>query len=265
LLEVVDEFLVLISIVDRKFEFAFFGPENDGLTFHAADHVEGRLGLATQSQLEEVFLDAGFDGFAQLGGDLKEAVGRAKAFDALVRPLVVIIFDPDADAFARRLEAFKLSSGKELLPDSFPEALDLAQSHGVMGPGFEVVSTVLFHLGLETSSAAPVHIFAAVVGEHLFGRLIFGGCHPEDLQDVLGGVAAKEISPNDEPGVVIHEADDVGIASAEAEGEDIGLPHLVGSGSLEEPRPDQIASRLGRRLNQSFSFESPANGLGAGL
>src|SRR6516225_2683038 len=45
LFEVVDEFLILVSIVDRKFEFSFFGPEDDRLTFHAADHVEGRLGL----------------------------------------------------------------------------------------------------------------------------------------------------------------------------------------------------------------------------
>ena len=101
LLEVVGEFLILVSIVDREFEFAFFGPEDDGLTFHAADHVEGRLGLATQRQLQEVFFNPGFDGFAQLRGDFEEAVGGAKTFDALVRPLVIIVFDPEADAFSR--------------------------------------------------------------------------------------------------------------------------------------------------------------------
>jgi hypothetical protein len=118
--------LVLVSIVDREFEFAFFGPEDDGLAFHAADHVEGRPGFSPQRQFEQVFLDARFDGLAQLGGDFKIAVSGAKPFDALVWPLVVIIFDPEPDAFACRLEAFKLGAGEELLPDAFPEPFDLA-------------------------------------------------------------------------------------------------------------------------------------------
>src|SRR5262245_55203336 len=57
--DVVDELLVFVSIIDREFEFTFFGPKNDGLPFHAADHVEGSLGLTTQGHLQEVFLDAG--------------------------------------------------------------------------------------------------------------------------------------------------------------------------------------------------------------
>jgi hypothetical protein len=91
--------LVLVSIVDAEFEFAFFGPQNNGLTFHAADHVEGGFGLAAQSHLQQVFLDARLDGFAQFGGDLKIPVRRTQPFDALVRAFVVIIFDPKADPF----------------------------------------------------------------------------------------------------------------------------------------------------------------------
>src|SRR5262249_34187764 len=144
-LEGVDEFLVLVSIVDREFEFSFFGPENDRLTFHAADHVEGSLGLAAQRHLQEVFLDARLDGFAQLRGDFEEAVSRAQAFDALMRPLVIIVLDPVTDSFPGGLEAVELSSGKELLPDGFPEPFDLAQRHGMMRPGLEVVGAVFLH------------------------------------------------------------------------------------------------------------------------
>src|ERR1041385_689823 len=43
LFEVIDEFFVFVSIVDREFEFSFFGPEDNRLPFHAADHVEGSL------------------------------------------------------------------------------------------------------------------------------------------------------------------------------------------------------------------------------
>lgn len=263
LLEVVGEFLVLVSIFDRKFEFTFFGPQDDGLTFHAADHVEGRLGFAAQRQLQQVFLDAGFDGFAQLGGDLKVAVGRAKSFDTLVRPLVVIIFDPEADAFSGRVEALELGAGQELLPDAFPEALDFAQGHRVMRPGFEVVSPVLFHLGLEASGTAPVHVLPAVVGEHLFGWLVLGGSNAKYLQNIVGRVTAEQIGSDHEPGVIIHEADEVGVAAAQPEGEDIGLPHLVGRGPLEEPGSNEIAPRLGRGLDQTLLVQRLANRLRA--
>jgi hypothetical protein len=256
--------LVLVSIVDRKFEFSFFGPEDDGLTFHAADHVEGRLGLAAQGQLQQVFLDAHFDGFAQLSSDFEEAVRRAKTFDALVWPLVVIVFDPEPDAFARGLEALELSAGEELLPDAFPEALDLAQGHRVVRPGLEVVRPVLFHLGLKPRGAAPVDVLPTIVGEHLFGRLVFGRGDAKDLQHVVGGMAAEQIGADHEPGVIVHEADEVGVAATQPEGEDVGLPHLVGRGPLKEPGPDQVAPRLGRRLNQALFFEGFAHRLRAG-
>jgi hypothetical protein len=57
LFEVVDEFLVFVSIVDGEFEFSFFGPKDDRLPFHAADHVEGSLGLTAQGHLQQVVLD----------------------------------------------------------------------------------------------------------------------------------------------------------------------------------------------------------------
>jgi hypothetical protein len=101
----------LVSIVDGEFEFSFFGPQDDRLPFHAADHVEGGFRLSAQRDLEQVVLDAGFDGFAQLGGNFKEAVRRAETFNALMRPLVVVVSDPEADAFPRRVEAFKLGAG----------------------------------------------------------------------------------------------------------------------------------------------------------
>jgi len=89
----------LVSIFDREFEFSFFGPENDRLTFHAADHIEGSFGLTTQCHLQQVFFDASLDGFAQLRSNFEEAIGRAKTFNALVRSLVIIIFDPQPDSF----------------------------------------------------------------------------------------------------------------------------------------------------------------------
>jgi len=114
-----------------------------------------------------------------------------------VRPLVIIVADPETDPFPCRIEAFKLGSREELLPDGFPEAFDLAQCHGMMRPGLKMVSPVLFHLGLEAGGASPVDILPAVVGKHLFRRLVFAGRYPKHFQHVFGGVAAKEVRPHD--------------------------------------------------------------------
>jgi hypothetical protein len=56
--------------------------------------------LSAQGQFQQVVFDARFDGFAQFGGDFEVAVGRTKTFNALVWPLVIVVSDPQADAFA---------------------------------------------------------------------------------------------------------------------------------------------------------------------
>src|SRR5215469_1356163 len=67
LMEVIGKFLFLVLLIaDTEFEFALLGTEDDGLAVHPSDHVEGCLGLAAQGQLQQVLLNAGLDGFAQL-------------------------------------------------------------------------------------------------------------------------------------------------------------------------------------------------------
>ena len=132
-------------------------------------------------------------------------------------------------------------------------------------PGFEVVRAILFHLGLETGDAPPVHILAAIVSEHLFGRLILSGGHPEHFQHVLSRVATEQISSHHVARVIVHEANEIGITASQPKREDIGLPHLIGSGSLKETRAYQVAPWFGRRLDQPLFLERSPDGLGAGL
>jgi hypothetical protein len=54
----------LLLAIDAEFEFAFFGPQHDGLSLHAPDHVEGCLGTAAQGHFKGVITDALFDGLA---------------------------------------------------------------------------------------------------------------------------------------------------------------------------------------------------------
>jgi hypothetical protein len=171
------------------------------------------LGFATQGQLQQVFLNACFDGFAQLGLDLEEAVRRAKPFNALIGPLVVVVFDPELDPFSSRFETVELGPHQKLLPDGGPEPFDLAQSHGMLWPTFEVGDVIFFEFSLETTDPTPRGVLTTVVGEHLFGRLILTDGHPVHFNHRVGRWAAEQVGPNDEPRVIVHEGDEIGVTA----------------------------------------------------
>jgi hypothetical protein len=48
--------------------------------------------------------------------------------------------------------------------------------------------------------------------------------------------------------VIVDKADEVGVLASQTEGEDIGLPHLVGRGALEEARLGGITLGFGARF-----------------
>jgi hypothetical protein len=134
---------VVLLITDTEFKFTLLGPEHDGLAVHASHHVERRLRFAAQGQLQQIFLDAGFDGLPQFRLDLKEAVRRTQAFDTLIGPLMVVVFDPEFDPFPCRFEAVELGAHEELLPDGGPEAFHLAERHRMLRPRLEVRHSIL--------------------------------------------------------------------------------------------------------------------------
>ena len=266
LVEVIGKFLfVVLLITDTEFEFAFFGAEHDRLAVHPPDHVEGGLRFAAQRQLEEVFLNALFNGVAQLGLDFEEAIRRAETFNALMRPLVVVVFDPEFDPLTGGVKAVELGAGQEVLPDRGPEALDLAEGHRMLRAGLEVRHVILFEFGLEAADATPGGILATVVGEHLLGRLKLADCHPVNLNHCGGCGTAEQIRADDESRVIVHKGDEVGVTSAQPEGEDIRLPHLIGCGPLEETRAGEVAPLGWHTLRHQLSgMQVPPHRLRAG-
>jgi hypothetical protein len=178
--------------------------------------------------------------------------------------LVVVVLHPEPHPLARGLKTVELGSHQELLPDRLPEAFDLAQRHGMMRPALDVVNPVLAQLGLEAGGPPPARILAALIGEHLFGHTVFRHGRAVNLQDVLGRLAAKQVQPDHVAGVIIQKADQVGVLASQTEGEDVGLPHLVGSGALEETRLRGIALRLGLpSLQELLLVECAAHGFPA--
>ena len=165
-------------------------------------------------------------------------------------PPVVVILHPEPDPFTGRLEALELGAVEELLPDRFPEALDLAERHGVVGPALQVVHAVLLELGFEAGRAPPARELPALVGEQLLGHPVLRDGPAVDLQHVLRRLAAEDVQPHHVAGVIIQEPDEVGVLAAQAEGEDVGLPELVGRGALEGARRGGAARVLDGGLRE---------------
>jgi hypothetical protein len=237
-------FLMAGRIVHQHFHFALFRPDDHTLAAHAAHHIERIHWAATQRQFQDVLLNALFQCFFQFVGNFEKPVGRTQPTDTLVGAFVIVVLHPEGGALHRLLEAVELSPLEELAQDRFPETLDLAQGHGMVRTRADVLDAVLFHLPFETRLAPPVRVLPAVVGEHLLGHAILGNTAPVGLQHVGRRLAAVQPQAGDIPTVIVHEADQVGVATRQPEGHDVALPQLVGTGALEEPGFGRVLHRL---------------------
>jgi hypothetical protein len=234
--------------IDEHLHAALLRPDHHRLLAQPSHHVERAARLPPQRQLQHVVLQAALDDLPQLLGDGKEAIGGTQPLQGLVGPPVVVVLHPEPDPLAGRLEAVELRAHQELLPDGFPEAFDLAQRHGVVRAALEVVHPILPQLRLEPGGPAPARVLAALIGEHLLGHAVLRHRPAVHLQHVLRRLAAKHVQPHHVAGVVVEEPDEVGVLAAQPEGEDIGLPHLVGRGALKEARLGRVTRGFAARL-----------------
>ena len=97
-----------------------------------AQQVQGRLGFLSQSQTQGVFLTALAHRGIHVVRDAVEAVRRARTLDPLVWSLVVVVGDPVRQTLGRVGKRRELRIGQKLRPQRLPEALDLAQGHGIV-------------------------------------------------------------------------------------------------------------------------------------
>jgi hypothetical protein len=122
--------------------------------------------------------------------DLKKPVGRTQAANALMRSLVIIVFDPKSGSLHGLLEAVELGAKKKFVLDAFPEAFDLAQGHGMVGTRSNVFDPVLFHFPFKAGLTSPVGVLAAVVGKHLTRYTILTYPLSVGLKHMRGGLAS---------------------------------------------------------------------------
>lgn len=165
---------------------------------------------------------------------------------------MVVVLYPQTDPLACRLETVKLRSHQELFPDRLPEPFDLAERHGMMRQALDVMDPILAQLRFKARGSPPTGILAPLIGEQFFGHAVFGHRRAVHLQDMLGRLAAKDVRSHQVAGEIIPEPDQVGVLACEAEGEDVGLPHLVGRRALKKAWLLGVAARFRLPLLQQL-------------
>jgi len=102
--------LLMLFSVHHHLHLSFLRSDHHALLTHAAHHVKGALRLAPKRHLQRILLDALFDRLFERAVDLEVPVRRAQSPDPLVRPLVVVVLDPETDSRAGVIEAVELGS-----------------------------------------------------------------------------------------------------------------------------------------------------------
>jgi len=173
-----------------------------------------------------------------------------------MRPLVIVILHPPAEALPRLLEGCESCPADELFPNRLPEALYLPKRLRMVRTTADMLDPVPFQFLLELGLPVPTRILPPVIRQHLLGHPVRSHAAPEHLHQIIGRLAAEYFQGRDVPGMVVDEPDQVGITArpqpfgrpdsfpAKLEGKDIALPHLIGRGALEKAR----LRRVGRRL-----------------
>jgi len=173
-----------------------------------------------------------------------------------MRPLVIVILHPPAQALPRLLEGRESRPADELFPDRLPEAFYLPKRLRMVWTTANMLDPVPCQFLLELGFTVPARILPPVIRQHLLGRPMRSHTTPEHLHQIIGCLAAEYFQGRDIAGMIVDKPDQVGIPArsqpfrrpdsfpAKLEGKDIALPHLVGRGALEKAR----LRRVGRRL-----------------
>ena len=258
---IVNQFLLIVHL---HLDLALFSADHNTLIPHAAYHIKRLPGLASQGQLQSVFFHPLLQGLFKGGVYLEEPICRAKPADTLMRAFVVVIFDPERDPACSVLVAGELGPLQKLGQNALPESLYLTQRHGMVGTRPDMLDPVFFKFLFKPGGASPIGILAAVVGEHLFGHAVFAHGPAIGLDHILGRLAAVKSQTGNVAAIIIQIANEIGVLTVQAEGQDIALPQLVGSGPLEETRLGGILLRLSfHRLGESLVPQCPLHRGGA--
>jgi hypothetical protein len=213
------------------------GRDAQVLVSQPAHQVEGLARRLFERQPLGVLRDALLHGCSHLRRGTEEAIGRHEPLDALVRSLEVVSVDEEPEAPVAVSEVRKHRLAEKLLPERLPETLHLAQRLRVLRPALDVPDALTPELPLEVRLAPPRRVLASLVRQYLLRRAVSRDPARQRLEHQRPSLVVRQGMAHDESGVVVHEGCQVQpLVASQQEGEDVRLPHLVGSGPLEAPR-----------------------------
>ena len=153
-----------------------------------------------------------------------------------MRALEVVVLHPEIDPPAGVLQVYDRHLRQALLPQTSPEAFDLAAGLRMPRLAPDVLDVVLGELLLELGLPSPVRIGRPIVRQDLPRRAVLGDRPPQDLKHVPGRRPHVQPPAHHEARVVVQVSDQLGLpAVPESHREDIRLPHLAGLGTLKTP------------------------------
>jgi len=118
--------LLYLAPVHQHADLFLVALDQNALPAHAPYHVKRLDGLAAQRQLGHVRRHVFFDRRLHLLANLEKPVRRAQPFQALMRPVVVVVLHPVRNAFLGFLERVEPGPHQELVLQRLPEPLDLS-------------------------------------------------------------------------------------------------------------------------------------------
>jgi hypothetical protein len=176
-----------------------------------------------------------------------------------VRTLEVVGVDEEAKPSLAVREVGKHGAGQKLVPQRFPEALNLAEGLRVLRPALHVSNALAPKLPLEFRAPAPRRVLPPLVRQDLSRVAV--RCHPapERLHHQARALMVRQRVRHDEARVVVHETGQVEpLVPAQEKREDVRLPELVGLRTLETPRAVLVGLRLRPCLrDQSLLVQDP--------
>lgn len=191
---------------------------------------------------QSVRLHARFDRGAHLGRGPEEPVRRGESAERLVRALEVVVLQKQADAPLTILKVGKHRARQPLLPQSFPEPLDLAAGLGMMRAAFDVVNALTPQFLLKAGHPAPRGVLPSLVGQYLPRRPVLRDRARQGFEHQFAALVMRHHQAHQIAGVIVEKGRHVNaLVPAQQEREQVRLPELVGLGPFE-------ALHRGRRI-----------------
>ena len=153
----------MLTAADLHLQSLDPGGDRQVLVAQAPHQVEGLLWWLLLCQEQRVLLDVLLDGVPHVRRRAKVPIGRHQPVERVVRPLEVVVLEVKPDAPLAVGKVGEDRARQELVPQGLPEALDLAQRLGMLGPALHVLDAEPPQLLRERGLASPRRVLPALV------------------------------------------------------------------------------------------------------